>query len=322
MAPRPLARSPRPLGHGTFWRPRSGCGAGCLPPPPTVPGAGRLTRLTRLTGVLGLLAAGLALLVLLPLLTRRLRPVAGRLWARGLLRALGVRLRLVGRLPDRAALLAANHVSWLDTLAILAVSPARLLAKQEIRGWPVIGALARVGGTLFIDRDRPRTLPGTVADVAAALRAGHQIAVFPQATTTCGTAGRATSAGRCSSGAPRPAPFRPALFQAALDAEVPVVPLTLTYHFAGRTGTPPAGPADLAPVDPAPAGPVPTSVAAFIGDEALWPSVRRVLGLRDLVVTLDAGAPLPPDRFRHRRALARLADRDPAPTRSALDLVG
>ncbi|MDG4769284.1 lysophospholipid acyltransferase family protein [Solwaraspora sp. WMMD792] len=313
-SPRPLGRSPRPLGHGTFWRPRSGCGAGCLPPPPTVPAADRLTRLTRLTGVLGMLAAGLVLLVLLPLLTRRLRPVAGRLWARGLLRTLGVRLRLVGRLPARAALLAANHVSWLDTLAILAVTPARLLAKREIRGWPVIGALARVGGTLFIDRDRPRTLPGTVADVAAALRAGHQIAVFPQATTTCGTAGRATSAGRCSSGAPRPAPFRPALFQAALDAEVPVVPLTLTYHFAG-----PAGPAATGV---AATGPVPTSVAAFIGDEALWPSVRRVLGLRDLVVTLDAGAPLPPDRSRHRRALARLADRDPAPTRSALDLVG
>ncbi|WBB98111.1 MULTISPECIES: lysophospholipid acyltransferase family protein [unclassified Solwaraspora] len=273
--------------------------------------------MTRLTGVLGMLAAGLVLLVLLPLLTRRLRPVAGRLWARGLLRTLGVRLRLVGRLPVRAALLAANHVSWLDTLAILAVTPARLLAKREIRGWPVIGALARVGGTLFIDRDRPRTLPGTVADVAAALRAGHQIAVFPQATTTCGTAGRATSAGRCSSGAPRPAPFRPALFQAALDAEVPVVPLTLTYHFACPARTPPAGPAGAVP-----AGPVPTSVAAFIGDEALWPSVRRVLGLRDLVVTLDAGAPLPPDRFRHRRALARLADRDPAPARSALDLVG
>jgi len=319
MAPRSLARSLRPLGHGTFWRPRSGCGAGCLPPPPTVPAAGRLTRLTRLTGVLGLLAAGLVLLVLLPLLTRRLRPVAGRLWARGLLRALGVRLRLVGRLPDRAALLAANHVSWLDTLAILAVSPARLLAKREIRSWPVIGALARVGGTLFIDRDRPRTLPGTVADVAAALRAGHQIAVFPQATTTCGTAGRASSVGRCSSGASRPAPFRPALFQAALDAEVPVVPLTLTYHFAGPAGTPPAGPASTGV---AATGPVPTSVAAFIGDEALWPSVRRVLGLRDLVVTLDAGAPLPPDRCRHRRALARLADRDPAPSRAALDLVG
>ncbi|WBC23334.1 lysophospholipid acyltransferase family protein [Solwaraspora sp. WMMA2080] len=282
-----------------------------------MPAANRLTRLTRLTGVLGMLAAGLVLLVLLPLLTRRLRPVAGRLWARGLLRSLGVRLRLVGRLPVRAALLAANHVSWLDTLAILAVTPARLLAKREIRGWPVIGALARVGGTLFIDRDRPRTLPGTVADVAAALRAGHQIAVFPQATTTCGTAGRVTSAGRCSSGAPRPAPFRPALFQAALDAEVPVVPLTLTYHFACPAATPAAGSVDLAP-----AGPVPTSVAAFIGDEALWPSVRRVLGLRDLVVTLDAGAPLPPDRSRHRRALARLADRDPAPTRSALDLVG
>jgi 1-acyl-sn-glycerol-3-phosphate acyltransferase len=311
----------RPGGPGTFWRPRSGCGADCLPPPGSLPGAGPLRRAARLTGLLGMLAVGGLLLVLLPAVPRRLRPYAGRGWARGLLRALGVRLRLIGAPPRRAALLAANHVSWLDTLAILAVTPARMLAKSEVGGWPVIGALARVGCTLFIDRDRPRTLPGTVAAVAAALRAGDQVAVFPQATTSCGTAGRIPAAGRCSSGAARPVPFRPALFQAALDAGAPVVPIVLSYHFLN-----PAPTADLLTSDPAPAGsaaePSLTSVAAFIGDESLWPSVRRVIGLRDLVVTVDAGRPLRPQQTPHRRGLAQLADRHPGPTRSALDLAG
>lgn len=303
-----------PGGHGTFWRPRSGCGTGCLPPPETVPAAGRLRRAVRLAGLLGMLLVGVLLLVLLPALPRRLRPYAGRGWARGLLRALGVRLRLVGVLPRRAALLAANHVSWLDTLAILAVTPARMLAKREVGGWPVIGALARVGGTLFIDRDRPRTLPATVADVAAALRAGDQVAVFPQATTSCGTTGRRSVTGRCCSGAARPVPFRPALFQAAIDAGVPVVPVALTYQFVSPA---PAAEPPLAAVDPDL-----TSIAAFIGDESLWPSVRRVLGLRDLVVTVDAGRPLRPAEVPYRRGLARLADRDPGPVRSALDLAG
>ncbi|WFE26943.1 lysophospholipid acyltransferase family protein [Solwaraspora sp. WMMD791] len=302
-------------GPGTFWRPRSGCGHGCLPPPQSVPAAGMSLRAARLAGVLAMLAVGGALLLWLPVSPRRWRPAVGNWWARGLLRALGVRLRLVGSRPRTAALLAVNHVSWLDTLAILAVSPARMLAKVEVRRWPVIGALARAGGTLFIDRERPRTLPDTVAAVGAVLRSGGQVAVFPQATTTCGTTGlasitgRPATGGRCSAGTASPMPFRPALFQAALDAGVPVVPVGLTYHLVGAAG-------------PAADDPVPTSVAAFIGDEALWPSVRRVLGLRGLAVTVDVAAPVPPQRAPHRRTLARLSDRVGRPDRAALDLAG
>ncbi|MFY1633883.1 lysophospholipid acyltransferase family protein [Solwaraspora sp. WMMB335] len=305
----------------TFWRPRSGCGPGCLPPVGTLPAAGPLTPVLRLAGVLAMLLTGVFLLVLLPVLPRRLRPVAGSRWARGLLRAFGVRLRLAGRLPRQPALLAANHISWLDTLAILAVAPVRMLAKSEVGRWPMIGSLARVGGTLFIDRDRPRTLPRTVAQVAAALRAGSHVAVFPQGTTTCGIMERFPAGDGCASGRRDPVPFRPALFQAAVDAGAPVVPLTLTYHFASRpAGRPvPASVPVPAPV-PVPV-PVPTSVTAFIGEEALWPSARRILALRHLVVTVDAGVPLRPDRVPHRRALARLADPAAGPIRSALDLV-
>ncbi|WJK40383.1 lysophospholipid acyltransferase family protein [Solwaraspora sp. WMMA2056] len=302
-------------GPGTFWRPRSGCGHGCLPPPRSVPAAGVPRRAVRLAGVLAMLAVGGALLLWLPVSPRRWRPTVGTWWARGLLRALGVRLRLVGARPRTAALLAVNHVSWLDTLAILAVSPARMLAKVEVRRWPVVGALARAGGTIFIDRERPRTLPDTVAAVGAVLRCGGQVAVFPQATTTCGTTGltlaggAASGGGRCSAGTASVMPFRPALFQAALDAGVPVVPVGLTYHLVGAAG-------------PAADDPVPTSVAAFIGDEALWPSVRRVLGLRGLAVTVEVAAPVPPQRAPHRRTLARLSDRVGRPDRADLDLVG
>ena len=37
----------------------------------------------------------------------------------------------------------AHHTSWLDLLALGAVQPLRMVAKSEVRGWPVIGLLAR-----------------------------------------------------------------------------------------------------------------------------------------------------------------------------------
>ncbi|SBT46951.1 lysophospholipid acyltransferase family protein [Micromonospora auratinigra] len=259
---------------GTLWRPVSGCGPDCLPGTggPTVPST---VRAARLLGVLGMLLVGAALAVLLPVLPAPERRAALGGWARGTLRVLGVRLSVRGRLPRRRALLVANHVSWLDVLAVLAVAPARLLAKREVRDWPVVGLLARAAGTVFVDRSRPRELPATVARVAATLRAGHPVAVFPEGTTWCGAA----------SGCRPARGFRPAVFQAAVDAGAPVVPLRLGYRCAG------AGP-----------------VAAFLGEETLWTSLRRVLAAPELTVTVAVGAALHPDRDADRRVLARAAE--------------
>ena len=110
-----------------------------------------------------------------------------------------------GHRPDPAAgaLLVANHVSWLDVVVILAHAPARLLAKREVRAWPLIGRLAATLGTVFVDRSRPKTLPATVGRIRAELAAGGVVAVFPEGTTWCGRMGGT---------------FRPAMFQAAVDA--------------------------------------------------------------------------------------------------------
>ncbi|MFU8872044.1 lysophospholipid acyltransferase family protein [Micromonospora sp. SL4-19] len=260
---------------GELWRPASGCGPRCLPAA-AGPDVSFPRRVGRLLGVVGMLLAGAGLAVLLPLLPARGRRAALRGWARGTLRVLGVRLLVRGRLPRRQALLVANHVSWLDILAVLSVAPARLLAKREVRDWPVVGPLAAAAGTVFVDRSRPRNLPATVARVAAALRGGHPVAVFPEGTTWCG------EAADCRPGRG----FRPAMFQAAVDAGVPVVPLRLAYRSAGD----------------------PTTLAAFLGEETLWESVRRVLAARDLTVSVVVAAALHPARDADRRVLARAAE--------------
>ncbi|WP_349880509.1 lysophospholipid acyltransferase family protein [Micromonospora sp. HUAS YX12] len=258
-----------------LWRPASGCGPDCLPAP-AAPDVSPPRRAGRLLGVLGMLLAGTGLAVLLPLLPAARGRAALRGWARWTLRTLGVRLLVRGRAPRGRALLVANHVSWLDILAVLAVSPARMLAKREVRSWPLVGALAAAAGTVFVDRSRPRDLPATVARVAGALRSGRSVAVFPEGTTWCGAATDC----RPSRG------FRPAMFEAAVVAGAPVVPLSLGYRYADD----------------------PSTLPAFLGAETLWASVRRVLAARDLTVSVTVSAALHPAGGADRRSLARIAE--------------
>ncbi|MFF9480169.1 lysophospholipid acyltransferase family protein [Streptomyces sp. NPDC014733] len=201
-------------------------------------------------------------------------PARLRAHARALLGALGVRLDGAGPLRAPATgpgtLVVANHISWLDIPALLAVDPVAVLAKREVGGWPLIGGLARRAGTHFIDRTSPRGLPQVVAGLTEILASGRSVAVFPQATTWC-----TADAGV----------FRRATFQAALDAGAPVRPVTLTYTQDTH----------------------PSTVAAFCGPDTFLASLRRVLAARGLAVRVTAHPPLPPGRCRDRRELAALA---------------
>ncbi|MDQ3885669.1 MAG: 1-acyl-sn-glycerol-3-phosphate acyltransferase [Actinomycetota bacterium] len=189
----------------------------------------------------------------LPLPSRRARERSLRCWFRVLLAALQVRTEVRGatRFAPQGVpvLVVSNHVSWLDVFALGAVQPLRLVGKSEVRDWALVGVLARRAGTLFIDRERLSALPATVGELADALRAGSAVAAFPEGTTYCGGRG---------------GEFRPAVFQAALDAGVVVRPVALRYRLEHSGG--------------------PTTVASFVGDATLWQSVRGVAGVRGLVV--------------------------------------
>ncbi|MDG4762256.1 lysophospholipid acyltransferase family protein [Micromonospora sp. WMMD710] len=263
-----------------LWRPSSGCDEECLPAAGEVPTVPVARRVLRLVAAAGMLLAGVGLVVLLPVLPSQERQAAMRGWARGTARAFGVRLVIRGRLPRRRALLVANHVSWLDILAVLAVAPTRMVAKREVRSWPVVGMLAAAAGTVFVDRSRPRDLPATVRRLADALRAGRSVAVFPEGTTWCAGDGAADC--RPSGG------FRPAMFHAAIDAGSPVVPLRLGYR-CEVTGSP-------------------TTAAAFLGADTLLRSVARVVSARELVVSVTIAGALHPARDADRRLLARAAE--------------
>ncbi|WP_260478757.1 1-acyl-sn-glycerol-3-phosphate acyltransferase [Kibdelosporangium aridum] len=194
--------------------------------------------------------AGVCVLVVLLCSTRR----TVRWTCRLLLRALGVKLAAPAQIPP-GTLLAANHISWLDAVAVLAVEPVTFLAKQEVATWPIIGRVIRRVGTRFIHREGLRALPLTIGVLADELRHGRTVAVFPGGTTWCGPPG-----GR----------FRRAAFQAALDARAPVRPVTISYTQGGR----------------------PSTVPAFVGGGSLVASLWQVVRARDLIVRVDVHDPV------------------------------
>jgi 1-acyl-sn-glycerol-3-phosphate acyltransferase len=175
-----------------------------------------------------------------------------------LLDAVGVEVDVRGARPLLAGpvLLVANHVSWLDVQALGAVAGTRFIAKAEVRNWPVVGALAARLGTLFIRRGHFRDAMRVKNALAKLFVAGERVAVFPEATTTDGT---------------RLGTFHPALFQAAIDAAIPVQPVAIRIREVDGT---------------------PAAAAAFIDDMTFAESLARVLARPRLVVELTFGPPI------------------------------
>ncbi|MBO3745805.1 1-acyl-sn-glycerol-3-phosphate acyltransferase [Streptosporangiaceae bacterium NEAU-GS5] len=270
------------------WLPAAPCSTStCIDPP--VATVGPVRQVLRLVGAMIMLLSGVPVSFAARVFSTERRTRITQTWARGLLRALGVRVDsrngfafmggsgsgAVSAIdgPDTGVLLVGNHISWLDPLITAAMMPCRLLAKSEVGRWPVIGTLATGSGALFIDRTRMYALPDAVADVAAALREGHTVVAFPEGTTWCG---RGMGA------------FRPAVFQAVVDAGAVVRPMALRFHSGGQLTTGPC----------------------YVGNDSLVASILRVTALRDLVAEVTLFPPVRPTLagIQARKALARLTE--------------
>jgi 1-acyl-sn-glycerol-3-phosphate acyltransferase len=138
--------------------------------------------------------------------------LAGALGAIG--RAHDVEVTFRGAVPRGAALIVANHVSYLDPIAILPICPAVPVAKAEVAGWPLIGPIGGALGVLFVDRGDPGRRVRALRRIHALLEAGTPVLNFPEGTTTRGDEVR---------------PFLRGGFGVAQRLGVPVVPLAIRY---------------------------------------------------------------------------------------------
>jgi 1-acyl-sn-glycerol-3-phosphate acyltransferase len=232
----------------------------------------RLRLAWRFTRVIVHLLAGLATCALVfPWAGRGLRDAATRRWSRRLLAICNVRVESApGSEALEHALFVANHISWLDIFVINSLYPCRFVAKAEIRAWPVLGWLAAAAGTVFIARGNRRELRHIFKGIVTVLERGERVAFFPEGTVA-------------SQGAVLP--FHANLFEAAIDARVPVQPCALAYLDAGGGWH--------ASVD-------------YAGDITFVDSIVKILGGPPVRARLACLAPLEGEGA-HRRELAQAA---------------
>lgn len=127
----------------------------------------------------------------------------------------GISVELEGSPPGGPALLASNHVSYLDPLAIAAVVPCVPISKADVGGWPVIGRVARASGVLLVERGDAGSRLRVVREAHDVVASGLPVLNFPEGTTSLGQV---------------VLPLRPGLFSVALRARVPVVPIAIRYE--------------------------------------------------------------------------------------------
>lgn len=217
------------------------------------------------------LAAGLWTCALIfPHINDERRSARIKHWSIRLIAICGVTLEIKqggGSSTVQRALIVSNHISWLDIFVINSLVPCRFVAKADIRDWPVLGWLCDKAGTVFISRGRVRDVRRIFEGLVTSLHAGEHVAFFPEGTTAAqGVV----------------LPFHANLFEAAIDAEVPIQPFALRYIDAGGNLHP---------------------AADFIGDMSFAQSLVAILKAKEITAQLMP-LPLLDTAGAHRRELA------------------
>lgn len=140
------------------------------------------------------------------------------LWGQLGIWACGLRLRIHGTPMQHGGAFVGNHTAWCDIFVLHGAAPLVFVAKAEVRGWPVIGAIAAMAGTMFVARDR-KAAKAQEVELLARIKRGERMMFFPEATSTDGL---------------RVLPFKSTLFAAftspAVIDEMWIQPVSTIYH--------------------------------------------------------------------------------------------
>ena len=199
-------------------------------------------------------------------------------WAKNVLSLLNIDVCVSGDEPitltDQLPLLiVSNHVSWIDVLIIQSLQPSIFIAKKEVRDWPIIGAIAKACGVIFVDRSSVQSAKNMVNDVTTALAHGYSVAAFPEGTSSHGY---------------QVSLFHANLFEAAIHQQTSVRPVTLRYCNANNKSL--------------------CTDAAFVDDFGFLHSLHKVMALPSVTVKVHVGTALP-SLGHSRRTLAHLSHR-------------
>ena len=144
-------------------------------------------------------------------------------WCRRIVRALGLGVSFDGPLPvvgERGLAVVSNHLSYLDILLYASLRPFVMVAKTEVRKWPLLGWITAQAGTVYVQRadvkgGQTQTHAQINALMAEAFASGLPVMFYPEGTTSDGAA---------------VLPFRRGLYHAVLNGGVPLKTAALSYR--------------------------------------------------------------------------------------------
>ena len=160
-----------------------------------------------------------------------------------------------------------NHLSYLDRMVYAAARPLRFVAKSEVQRWPLVGILASLGGTIFVERDRSLQVGHVARQIEQSLREGVPVLLFPEGTSSDGSS---------------VLPFLPPLFEPAIRAGACVTAAAIRYQADG----------------------VAEDEVTYWGDMVFLPHAFRTLGLEGLTAEIAFGSSC---RFDNRKTAAQEA---------------
>jgi 1-acyl-sn-glycerol-3-phosphate acyltransferase len=185
-------------------------------------------------------------------------------WCRALCRVLRIRVEIIGEVPDSGKWLAvSNHLGYADILVLGGVLPVAFVSKAEVARWPLIGFLATLGGTEFVDREDRRSAGRFAERLAGRISSGDRVLVFPEGTSTRGEA---------------ILPFKTVPFAAVAGSPGRSV-LPVYVDVVEIAGIPAAGPE--------------RDAVCWHGDASFVPHAFRFLGLREIRYRVVIGLPIP-----------------------------
>ena len=139
-------------------------------------------------------------------------------FSRLVLKLLGVRVQVKHRerlrTKSEVCLIVANHLSYIDVLILSSLVPAVFVTSVELKHTAVIGALARLSGSIFVERRKSSGLKREIGEIVFVLGQGLPVALFPEGTTSNGD---------------RVHQFKNSLFDAAVATRADIMPLCLRY---------------------------------------------------------------------------------------------
>jgi len=155
-------------------------------------------------------------LVLFP--ARRLRAqaqaVLTMLWSKAICLIFGIHVRGTGRQKKGGGFTVSNHLGYTDIFVLGSLGPTAFLSNHEVRGWPLFGWVAMLGGVVFVNRNSKRAALGAIRELERKIGSGVSVALFPEGSTSDGRAVR---------------PFKSAFFNIPVRLGIPVFPAGLKY---------------------------------------------------------------------------------------------